>query len=542
MSVEDTMKMMQLWEERKQAADAILSSGSESSPIVRLPDDLLGEIFLYIYTPEDTNGYTGRSDWKWLVITHVCRWWRCLALQLAALWKDIRTSNLDCLKAYLERSQTSSIKVNILTPRLRLIRWDAEFVRLLLPHSDRIVSLSVTLNGCNTNAILHMFSHHSFNNINQLSISTSTLPTTITLAPFKVNGCLTSLTLDRIIVLWDTTYVYDNLRELKLINQDHVGTEEYLTMDVFLDMLQRCHYLEQLVINNSGPKRGSSSERKIQLHCLRSLKLDATNQEDICNLLTHLDIPIQTAIEIYSSYNNEHDTLAGLNALIPVDTSGLPHVQEANILEMFVDVIQFVIHVRSWNNVSGSIYITVEWIDDDDPEDFPDIELSYFRSIHRIFSGSPVTHISITSSLEGTTYRHWMDTLSSFPMLTNLELYEMGNSETPGHWSKDIFLVLGSRRTNHTGFNNASRSLSASSQLPDIICPQLEHLRLTYPLFNTDVLEVMENSFRKRVERGGPRFDTIDFRCHSWVGPPTKFPGWPDFKPFAENFHYLNTP
>ncbi|KAI0088593.1 hypothetical protein BDY19DRAFT_906598 [Irpex rosettiformis] len=57
------------------------------------------------------------NPYAWIIVTHVCRYWRDVALGSALLWSHIvLTRNLDCIKAFLTRSQQASLTVVQLRP------------------------------------------------------------------------------------------------------------------------------------------------------------------------------------------------------------------------------------------------------------------------------------------------------------------------------------------------------------------------------------------------------------------------------------------
>ncbi|KAI0055567.1 hypothetical protein BV25DRAFT_1783242, partial [Artomyces pyxidatus] len=58
------------------------------SPISRLPSEILAHIFLYCAAESTT--WWKNGIWKgWAAVTHVCRWWRHVALGNPRLWRHI---------------------------------------------------------------------------------------------------------------------------------------------------------------------------------------------------------------------------------------------------------------------------------------------------------------------------------------------------------------------------------------------------------------------------------------------------------------------
>ncbi|KAI0047186.1 hypothetical protein FA95DRAFT_1470799, partial [Auriscalpium vulgare] len=61
-------------------------------PICRLPPEVLALVFTYLtgFAWDSVNGYPYHI--RWIVVTHICRRWREVAIQHAGLWTNI---NLD---------------------------------------------------------------------------------------------------------------------------------------------------------------------------------------------------------------------------------------------------------------------------------------------------------------------------------------------------------------------------------------------------------------------------------------------------------------
>ncbi|KAI0792969.1 hypothetical protein BC629DRAFT_1592889 [Irpex lacteus] len=85
-----------------------------------LPPELLERIFqLHAKSCREPNVDAESSDcslitnpYAWIMVTHVCRYWRDVALGSALLWSHIvLTRNLDCIRAFLARSQQAPLTV-----------------------------------------------------------------------------------------------------------------------------------------------------------------------------------------------------------------------------------------------------------------------------------------------------------------------------------------------------------------------------------------------------------------------------------------------
>ncbi|KAF7790216.1 hypothetical protein EIP86_001168 [Pleurotus ostreatoroseus] len=77
--------------------------------IDELPVEILVRIFSAL-RDEQTNMYI-HSD-PWIVVTHVCRSWRSVALGAAELWTKINSRREDVVRAYVERSQQAPLEID----------------------------------------------------------------------------------------------------------------------------------------------------------------------------------------------------------------------------------------------------------------------------------------------------------------------------------------------------------------------------------------------------------------------------------------------
>ena len=82
------------------------------------------------------------ADPKLIVsLTHVCQYWRRAITSSPRVWASIRSGWKRLAPLCLERSATVPLSVKISIPD---IKWDKEFIRVLLPHTSRISDLSLT--------------------------------------------------------------------------------------------------------------------------------------------------------------------------------------------------------------------------------------------------------------------------------------------------------------------------------------------------------------------------------------------------------------
>ncbi|KAI0682944.1 hypothetical protein BC835DRAFT_1397540 [Cytidiella melzeri] len=87
------------------------TSSESRSTILALPDELLGEISVtFVLAHADASRYV--KSYQWLVISHICRRWRNVAIYTQELWRNIVVnSNEDCVRTMLERSGQQPLTV-----------------------------------------------------------------------------------------------------------------------------------------------------------------------------------------------------------------------------------------------------------------------------------------------------------------------------------------------------------------------------------------------------------------------------------------------
>ncbi|KAG1786523.1 uncharacterized protein HD556DRAFT_1046991 [Suillus plorans] len=137
----------QLVQERAKIVQSIGPPRGSSSPIGRLPTEILAEIFLYCI-PEDAN-WTPAPDLAPMQLTAVCRRWREIAVNMPNLWRRLRLEmghgdwqqRAFCYDSYLKRSRGRQLS---LTLECDNNKW-TELRSLLQPYVDQISLLHVGL-------------------------------------------------------------------------------------------------------------------------------------------------------------------------------------------------------------------------------------------------------------------------------------------------------------------------------------------------------------------------------------------------------------
>jgi F-box-like len=113
---------------------------------VTLPPELLRMIFIACANPPFTvqhpSYWCNARNMQWIAITHVCRYWRSVALGYSDLWKRLYFFNPDVTKEMILRSQGANLEV-IIDADLRSIA-KSTFVPMVLPELHRVSILRLS--------------------------------------------------------------------------------------------------------------------------------------------------------------------------------------------------------------------------------------------------------------------------------------------------------------------------------------------------------------------------------------------------------------
>lgn len=121
-------------------------------PILHLPDELLVEIFFHHLSDWDqcrASAIEDMSHYGWIVITHVCRRWRVVALNAPLLWTDVLvTAAPECIETVLARTASLPIAVEgslTCSPRGYFEQDCPPAWKTALSVASRIQSLTITV-------------------------------------------------------------------------------------------------------------------------------------------------------------------------------------------------------------------------------------------------------------------------------------------------------------------------------------------------------------------------------------------------------------
>src|SRR6202035_935434 len=105
-----------------------------------VPPELLRMIFKACadppYAEQEPSYWCTARSMRWIAITHVCRYWRSVALGYSDLWKRLHFFNSNITKEMIRRSQGANLEV-IMDPSWKFIKGST-FVPMVLPELHRV--------------------------------------------------------------------------------------------------------------------------------------------------------------------------------------------------------------------------------------------------------------------------------------------------------------------------------------------------------------------------------------------------------------------
>ena len=266
----------------------IRSLKNKLAPIHRIPPEVLTLV------PD----YWG--EWKWnkvpdvIPLTHVCRAWREMFLSRSSLWTTFYCKNADKTRAYLERSRSSPIELQInredvLSPHDPLLQ--------VIPHAtSRLKHLSVRATPKSIDDITIHLSRPAplleFLSVDYHRVSgpasKSTLP------PSLFNGDLSSLR---------TLHLLHVRTELPWRNMANLtsfvlwgGLPGESPIGQLLDFFESAPSLKSVELISAIPASGAQSGRLVSLGCLEWMVIQG--REPCPHLLNHLLIPVGATLSI----------------------------------------------------------------------------------------------------------------------------------------------------------------------------------------------------------------------------------------------------
>jgi hypothetical protein len=270
---------------------------NELSPINRLPPEVLS--IIPTFWPAHSQGDLIRA-------THVCRYWRTALIASPNLWNVVKSGHEARTRAFIHRSQSYPLSIEIKHPGQENVLSDVILFRL------KSLTLNLPMKNL-TKPLGKLVSPTPV--LKELDITSSNsggyFPTLKTGDFFM----LSRLHLDGVATNFASLPI-PNLTVLRLENSRNIPR-----LHDFLQFLERTPWLEELVLINTGPEGGrESSERVVKLRSLRGLTLHGTVAK--AKLLQHLFIPASADINLMGRFNQRLDGF--MEEFLPPSLENLP--------------------------------------------------------------------------------------------------------------------------------------------------------------------------------------------------------------------------
>ena len=435
------------------------------SPIMRLPGELIAEIFLWCILgvcgiasrisyslPSDTpipNFDDSPAPYSWLIIRHVCHAWREVALTYPQLSTHIFLTRPECVRDVLSRAGTLP---------LRVYEPSSSFIHAHL--KDVIASSKIALG--HLKYISHgslIFRRRDFDSVQGLAATT--------------NSCVRSLRL----IIWHRdssnfpipSVHFSELRDLTCRNADvtrlcNVSTMQHLrtlkliycrriAVTDLVELLRPAQRLEDLTLKNVIEETEdwphirdltvqATTRKRISLPHLRHLSICENGAAIGLYLLSHIDHPSSTAIHLSFSWlsRGAHSACDCLTTILldKVDNWGHLATTSSQSLYLFThDHIGTVdcCYLKLWQH---HLPFTAEKDDSDHPFDpaffvlsLSDGDKTFFTSLLRRLFRTNITAASLTYKTVLWDVIDWGELLPSFSSVRELRLnyYTSGSSD-----------------------------------------------------------------------------------------------------------------
>ncbi|KAG1780986.1 hypothetical protein EV702DRAFT_1042671 [Suillus placidus] len=285
--------------------------------VSRLPPEILANIFMYIVSKEES--YMGTSDPRGapacLAATHVCRYWRQVALECPILWAFIDGVSAQWLAIMLERSKKAALVVIYNDPQpLRQCGFEK-----ILSHLPRITFLQLCPSPPEANRILDSLSSlpapllHTFKFV-VFGDPTFARPISDTIFQGQAPQ-LRSVQLVQCCFSW-TSCIFTGLHSL------HIGSSPKRSpLSQILSALRRMPELELLTLEPRSSEQADALLDQVSLPRLRRIELFNSTIHTATSLFSHLVLPVdarvvlsltkiesvQSFADLFSAMHKNHD-------------------------------------------------------------------------------------------------------------------------------------------------------------------------------------------------------------------------------------------
>ncbi|KAG2337675.1 hypothetical protein BDR05DRAFT_763961 [Suillus weaverae] len=285
--------------------------------VSRLPPEILANIFMYIMSNEES--YMGTSDPRGapacLAATHVCRYWRQVALEYPILWAFIDGVSAQWLAIMLERSKKVALVVIYNDPKpLRQCGFEQ-----FLSHLPRITFLQLCPSPPEADRILNCLSSlpapllHTFKFV-VFGDPTFARPISDTIFQGQAPQ-LRSVQLVQCCFSW-TSCIFTGLHSL------HIGSSaKRSSLSQILSALRRMPELELITLEPRSSEHVDALSVQVSLPRLRRIELFNSTILTATSLFSHLVLPVdvrvvlsltkiestQSFADLFSAIHKNHD-------------------------------------------------------------------------------------------------------------------------------------------------------------------------------------------------------------------------------------------
>ncbi|KAF7790708.1 hypothetical protein EIP86_001664 [Pleurotus ostreatoroseus] len=274
-------------------------------PIARLPPELLSTIFVAYATSirEDyTLSWRDVQPYLWVQVTHVCRYWRDVAIDCAVLWNWVVPASVACTQTILSRSRSAPLIINLNTQLLGRTRVlsDPKAVNIVYKQWAHIAEARIDV------------PHPALRNISAPILRSLDVRSwcsdenALDAEPLFHSSCAPPLRYIR----WSGGLQWHSLAPLlgpKVEELRVTPTFSSITVETWCSVLQNMPQLRVLSLDGAvycDPLRGlsvdsSTVKQRVALPCLQKLLLSANTSilGEAC-LLTRLSIPPDTDVNL----------------------------------------------------------------------------------------------------------------------------------------------------------------------------------------------------------------------------------------------------
>ena len=287
----------------------LLTLRNTLAPVFVLPPEVLARVFHFLSLEEPP--FSGKQNLGWIRATHVCRFWREVALGDSSLWARIsgRPTNLKLVSGMLARTRNAPLDIDInldgtLFPELILLMFRRHLSHTRKLRLDTGISLHFdSFRGIYTKEapVLEHFELDSFSSpIIFRELGGTTL--------FKGRApSLRTLILTHVFIPWSLIPRGQLTRlEISLVYEKPItDIPSHDDLNQLIDLLVNCPELEVLVLDSCLPSQLTHFPRAQTIHlpCLYLLFLGGSSSR-IANLLKMLEIPPSTTLQLSCTFES----------------------------------------------------------------------------------------------------------------------------------------------------------------------------------------------------------------------------------------------